>query len=54
MAGEFALLSIAVVVSAFVGGSIAWFARGVIADVQREDEVVDRMMIRARLSDKWR
>ena len=37
------LLSIAVfVVGAFAGGAAAWFARGVIADVRRDDEEVDR------------
>jgi hypothetical protein len=37
------LLSIAVfVVGAFAGGAAAWFVRGVLADVQRDDEAVDR------------
>jgi hypothetical protein len=37
------LLSIAVfVVGAFTGGAAAWFARGVVADVQRDDEQVER------------
>jgi hypothetical protein len=47
MASEF--LSIAVfVVGALLGGSAAWFIRGVIADVQREDEVVDRRVRQLR------
>jgi hypothetical protein len=37
------LLSIAVlVVGTFAGGAAAWFARGVLADVQRDDEAVHR------------
>jgi hypothetical protein len=48
------MASIAVfVVGGFVGGAIAWFARGVIGrTVQLEDEVVDRR-VEAQLSDKW-
>jgi hypothetical protein len=51
MAGEYALLSIAFVVGSFVGGSVAWFTRDVIADVQREDEVVDRRVRAQQQSD---
>jgi hypothetical protein len=54
MAGEFALLSIAIVVGAFIGGSIAWFARGMIADVQREDELADHRVQAQHISDKWK
>ena len=47
------LLSIAVfVVGAFVGGTAARFARGVIADVQRDDEEVDRR-VRAEQVRDW-
>ena len=50
MASEF--FSIAVfVVGAFLGGCAAWFIRGVIADVQREDEVVDRRVRAQQLRD---
>ena len=53
MASEF--LSIAVfVVGAFLGGCAAWFIRGVIADVQREDEVVDRRVRAQQLRDYGR
>jgi hypothetical protein len=45
------LLSVAVVAGAFVGGSVAWFVRGVIADVQRDDEIVDRRVRAQQLSD---
>ena len=42
MTAEF-LLSISVfVVGAFAGGSMAWFARGVLDDVRHEDEAIDR------------
>jgi hypothetical protein len=46
-----ALFSIAVVVGAFVGGSVGWFARGVKAEVQVEDEVADHRA--QQLSEKW-
>ena len=46
------LLSIAVFVGAFAGGAAAWFARGVIADVQRDDEEVDRK-VRAEQVRDW-
>ena len=46
------LLSIAVFVGAFAGGAAAWFARGVIADVQRDDEEVDRR-VRAEQVRDW-
>jgi hypothetical protein len=47
------LLSTAVfVVGAFAGGAAAWFARGVIADVQRDDEEVDRR-VRAEQVRDW-
>jgi hypothetical protein len=48
------MASIAVfVVGALVGGSVAWFTRGVIADVQLEDELVDHRVRAQQLSDKW-
>jgi len=41
MASEF-ILSIAIFLAgAFLGGCVAWFIRGVIADVKREDEAID-------------
>ena len=47
-----AVLSIAVfVVGAFVGGAMAWFARGVIADVQAEDEAIRRRVQAQQLRD---
>jgi uncharacterized membrane protein len=46
------LLSIAVFVGAFAGAAAAWFARGVIADVQRDDEEVDRG-VRAEQVRDW-
>jgi hypothetical protein len=48
-----ALLSIAVVVGAFVGSSVGWFARGVKADVQIEDELGDHRVRAQHLDDKW-
>ena len=46
------LLSIAVFVGAFAGGAAGWFAPGVIADVQRDDEVVDPR-VRAEQVRDW-
>ena len=52
MTSEF-LLSIAVfVVGAFLGGCIGWFIRSVIADVQREDEEIDRRVRSQELVDR--
>jgi hypothetical protein len=48
------MASIAVfVVGGFVGGAIAWFIRGVKADVQIEDELGDHRVRAQQLSDKW-
>jgi hypothetical protein len=47
-----AVLSIAVfVVGAFAGGAAAWFARGVIADIQAEDESICRRVRAQELRD---
>jgi hypothetical protein len=46
------LLSVAVFVGAFAGGAAEWFARGEIADVQRDDEEVDRR-VRAEQVRDW-
>ena len=46
------LLSITIfVVGAFAGGGAAWFARGVIADVQAEDESIHRRVRAQELRD---
>jgi hypothetical protein len=51
MASEFLLSSAVFIVGAFAGGAAAWFARGVIADVQAEDEVIRRRVQAQQLTD---
>jgi hypothetical protein len=51
MVSEFLLSSAVFIVGGFVGGGAAWFARGVIADVQAEDEVIRRRVQARQLRD---
>jgi hypothetical protein len=52
MVSEFLLCIAVFVVGAFLGGCIAWFIRSVIADVQREDEEIDRRVWSQHLSER--